>query len=47
MRSAPADLRALLETELDQLVDDDLVGAEHERQESERARLQELAADTH
>jgi hypothetical protein len=39
----PADLRALLRDELDDLVDGELVRVEHERQEVERTRLLELA----
>ena len=41
----PADLRELLAAELDLLVDEALVDAEHERQERERVHLARLARD--
>jgi hypothetical protein len=39
----PADLRALFDAELDELVDDTLVDEERERESAERARLVEFA----
>jgi hypothetical protein len=39
----PADLRTLIDNELDGLVDQDRVDSEQERQEVERAQLEELA----